>query len=217
MKQTLPAAATVVTLAIMVFTAIFHTASLVQTLRTLSNYGDRNPSNLKGSPLFHSYKLCLCLTPLLSYLSDTAGSQRELSWKSSAQIALNFTNDFFHITSDKGWTFQPTVFKPDPQSDREYILSMHQQLHCLNIIRAAYLTYHTSRPRLSTEFYAEAEMCIEQIRQHLMCTTDVTLEPTELVMSASGEDMVPGSRGAGVVHRCRDWKGLESALDSMVV
>ena len=111
---------------------------------------------------------------------------------------------------------QPTVFKLHPQSDREYILSMHQQLHCLNNIRIAYLSYHTDRPRMSTEFYTEAEMCIEQIRQHLMCTTDMTLEPTVLVMSASGEGAVPGSRGAGVVHRCRDWKGLETALEMVV-
>ncbi|KJA19836.1 hypothetical protein HYPSUDRAFT_43952 [Hypholoma sublateritium FD-334 SS-4] len=175
----------------MVFTAVFHTVSLVQSQRTLSKYGDQS-------------------------LTDSAESPRELAWKSSAQVALNFSNDFLHITSDEGWTLQPTVFKLHPQSDREYILSMHQQLHCLNNIRIAYLSYHTSRPRLSAEFYAEAEMCIEQIRQHLMCTTDVTLEPTELVMSASGEDMVPGSRGAGVVHRCRDWKGLESALEMVV-
>ena len=54
MKQDLPTAATVVTLAILVFTTVFHTVTLVRTLRTLSNHNNGSPS-LQGSFLSPVY------------------------------------------------------------------------------------------------------------------------------------------------------------------
>lgn len=92
---------------------------------------------------------------------------------------------------------------------------MHQQLHCLNTLRIAYLSYHTARPKLSESFYEEAEMCIEQIRQHLMCNSDLTLEPTVLTRDAARGTVVPGSPGTNVIHRCRDWSELELAVDRL--
>ncbi len=67
MKQDLPTAATVVTLAILVFTTVFHIVTLVRTLRTLSNYGDQS-SSLQGSFLFQPYipEVCIDSSPKIS-------------------------------------------------------------------------------------------------------------------------------------------------------
>jgi len=94
------------------------------------------------------------------------------------------------------------------------MLSMHHQLHCLNIIRIAYLGLHATTPSTMPPVdYADVDMCLEQLRQHVMCNADLTLEPTVLVRIKGM--LFPGSHGTGVEHRCWDWEKLSGEVETM--
>ena len=95
------------------------------------------------------------------------------------------------------------------------MLSMHHQLHCLNIIRIAYLGLHTTPSTMPPVDYADVDICLEQLRQHIMCNSDLTLEPTTLVRMEDNGVIVPGTNGVGVEHRCLNWEKLSAEIDSM--
>jgi hypothetical protein len=130
------------------------------------------------------------------------------------QIKMNFTNDGFHITSDDAWLslHRNKTFHLNSESHQEYVVSMHQQLYCLDTFRIAYLSLRkpTDRPLLTPALYDEAELCLDQMRQNVMCHADLTLEPTVPVQTKNG--IIPGSPGVGVFHRCRNWQNLESSV-----
>ena len=62
--------------------------------------------------------------------------------------------------------------------------------------------------------YAEVDMCLEQLRQHIMCNCDLTLEPTVLVRMKDNI-IAPGSNGIGVEHRCLNWEKLSTEIGAM--
>lgn len=142
-----------------------------------------------------------------------------LSWKKASDFAYVFNNAVFHITSDEEWASLSRVETLDIQDNHQdhptieelYIVSMQQQLHCLNLVRVAHLSYHQSKPKLDPSFYHEADLCIEQLRQHIMCNSDITLDPTEYFVHTNGE-IEPQTNGTVALHRCRNWKELESAI-----
>ncbi|KDR77493.1 hypothetical protein GALMADRAFT_209837 [Galerina marginata CBS 339.88] len=159
---------------------------------------------------------CLFRTLLALEKHDTSKSNgfpgQEFPWSTSGQVALNFSNDFSPITSENEWaSFKPKVFQLTSHSDQAYMISMHQQLYCLDAIRVAYLSYHLPRPKLASALYDDAEICLEQLRQQIMCTADLTLEPTMFVKGPNGTS-VPGTSGLGVLHRCKNWKELEATV-----
>ena len=63
--------------------------------------------------------------------------------------------------------------------------------------------------------YAEVDICLEQLRQHIMCNSDLTLEPTNLVRMEGNGVIAPGSNGIGVEHRCLNWEKLSAEIDAM--
>jgi len=144
-------------------------------------------------------------------------AHKEYIWESS-QVVLPFSNDQYHITSDSDWaSLFPTDGGriPSPSNpDKEVMLSMHHQLHCLNIIRIAYLGLHTAPSTMPPVDYADADMCLEQLRQQIMCNSDLTLEPTVLVRMANGK-IAPGSTGIGIEHRCMNWEQLSVEIDTI--
>lgn len=60
---------------------------------------------------------------------------------------------------------------------------------------------------------ADVDMCLEQLRQHIMCNCDLTLEPTVLTRDESDGVIAPGSSGIGVEHRCLDWERLSGEVE----
>ena len=106
---------------------------------------------------------------------------------------------------------------PSPSNpDEEVMLSVHHQLHCLNIIRIAYLGLHTTPSSMPPVDYADVDMCLEQLRQHIMCNCDLTLEPTFLVRMKDTGGIAPASNGIGVEHRCLNWKKLSAEIDATI-
>ena len=144
-------------------------------------------------------------------------AHKEYIWESS-QISHIFSNDRYHVTSDSDWaSLFPTNNGriPSPiNPDEEVMLSMHHQLLCLNNIRIAYLGLHTTPSTMPPVDYADVDMCLEQLRQHIMCNCDLTLDPTLLFRMKDGV-IAPGSTGVGVEHRCLNWEKLSAEIDAM--
>lgn len=176
----------------LIATSILYMVSLPHTLRTLRTHFENTRANSRA--------------------------HKEYLWESS-QISHPFSNDQYHITSDSDWALLfPTNDGriPSPTNpDEEVMLSMHHQLHCLNIIRIAYLSLHTTPSTMPPVDYADADMCLEQLRQHIMCNCDLTLEPTVLVRMKGTGVIAPGSSGIGVEHRCLNWEKLSAEIDAM--
>ena len=154
---------------------------------------------------------------ILTVLAKDSRAHKEYIWESS-QVSHPFSNDRYHITSDSDWaSLFPTNNGriPSPiNPDEEVMLSMHHQLHCLNIIRIAYLALHTTPSTMPPVDNADVDMCLEQLRQHIMCNCDLTLEPTHLVRMKNGV-IAPGSNGVGVEHRCLNWEKLSAEIDAL--
>jgi hypothetical protein len=182
------------TVLFLIATSVLYMVSLPHSLRTLRDHFENARANSRA--------------------------HKEYLWESS-QISHAFSNDQYHITSDSDWALLfPTNDGriPSPiNPDEEVMLSMHHQLHCLNIIRIAYLALHTTPSTMPPVDYADVDMCLEQLRQHIMCNCDLTLEPTVLVRMKGTGVIAPGSNGIGVEHRCLNWEKLSAEIDTMPV
>lgn len=83
-----------------------------------------------------------------------------------------------------------------------YALSMYHQIHCLNGFRRMFnrnrTTPYTEHDELHTLH------CLSYLRQLVLCSADVTLEPAFSVIDKRGKKS-KGVYGVGVTHECRDW------------
>ncbi|KIJ30117.1 hypothetical protein M422DRAFT_268370 [Sphaerobolus stellatus SS14] len=131
------------------------------------------------------------------------------------EVALSFQNDVSPITSDEDWAalFPPNQGKVrlDAFPRQEFIIGMYQQLHCLDIVRVAFLQLHATPSQTKVANFTESDHCIEQLFQTILCHADVTLEPAMLVDDGGGE-LVPATGGIGVDHRCRDWSEIRNQV-----
>lgn len=87
---------------------------------------------------------------------------------------------------------------------RTFLVSMVHQLHCLDVLRVAFVTNRTGAAH-------HVEHCLRYLRQTVLCHADTTLEPDEPgVRDGRWEH---AASGVGAVHRCRDWTVLRRWLD----
>ncbi|KAJ6559926.1 hypothetical protein B0H19DRAFT_945162 [Mycena capillaripes] len=109
----------------------------------------------------------------------------------------------YNITDDAEWA---TLLPPHSGRVRlgmpheEFNVGLFSDLACLENIRRAFLLLREG----AHEPFAEAEACLGQMRQAIMCNSDLTLEPAYLV--CEGEDKcAPAATGDHIAHRCRNW------------
>jgi hypothetical protein len=75
-------------------------------------------------------------------------------------------------------------------------VSMWNQIHCLNYIRAALVN--------GGDLSNQTINCFHYLRQGILCAADTTLESSDTGMKlADGDEIVTGVR---TVHTCRDWR-----------
>ncbi|KAJ3776388.1 hypothetical protein FB446DRAFT_307696 [Lentinula raphanica] len=138
-------------------------------------------------------------------------------------VVLNFLfAQHYDITNDIEWaTLIPDrgthVHLPLPlhHPSQEFEVALYHDLHCLDVIRSVFVSMRDG----SRAHSPEAEQCLRTIRQAILCTADVTLEPAELVCYDDDEsdggyeeeekewctNVGPEASGNNVDHRCRDW------------
>ena len=108
----------------------------------------------------------------------------------------------------------------NPESDAEYVslypgdnlgfvhlgpnkrffgLSMFHQIHCLDSLRKAILGLTHDHRDMEAGELGHTHHCLNYLRQTILCSADVTLEPE----TPEGSQDV--GEGLAVTHVCRDW------------
>ncbi|KAJ7302446.1 hypothetical protein DFH08DRAFT_945649 [Mycena albidolilacea] len=111
----------------------------------------------------------------------------------------------YNITNDAEWA---TLIPPNQgrvrlgAEEEEFDVAMYTDLQCLDTIRAAYVRMRDGSRVPSPA----AEACLGHVRQTILCTADITLEPA-WVTCKDGECPVSSAVATGefVDHKCRDW------------
>ncbi|KAI0938678.1 hypothetical protein AcV5_000302 [Taiwanofungus camphoratus] len=106
---------------------------------------------------------------------------------------------------------------------RPFALSMYHQLHCLDAIRVAMTEARSAthsggnRPAnpnhsAGEDAFEHANHCFNYLRQMLLCTSDLTLESSEVLKRPDGV-LDSGASGLGMTHKCKDWTQVRSILE----
>ncbi|KZT01791.1 uncharacterized protein LAESUDRAFT_686230 [Laetiporus sulphureus 93-53] len=89
----------------------------------------------------------------------------------------------------------------EPTDDDYYAVSMYHQMHCLNSFRRMFNGRNDSR---ADHDGAHALHCLTYLRQMVLCSADITLEPAFATQNVDGRK-TQAAYGTGVTHVCRDW------------
>ncbi|KAL7277247.1 hypothetical protein ACG7TL_009100 [Trametes sanguinea] len=101
-------------------------------------------------------------------------------------------------------THAPATAQSSSPDGRTFLISMVHQLHCLDVLRVAFVANRTGAAQ-------HAAHCLRYLRQAVLCHADATLEPDEPgVRDGRWEH---AASGVGAVHRCRDWTALRRYMD----
>lgn len=97
-------------------------------------------------------------------------------------------------TSDAEWLSLATpgfgYVRLGPE-DRTFVVTMFHELHCLRMLNLAFTPNITSLPH--------ATHCLNYLRQSILCSPDLALEPGDFEESDFEVDRTHG------VHECKDW------------
>ncbi|KAL1949060.1 hypothetical protein VTO73DRAFT_10866 [Trametes versicolor] len=145
-----------------------------------------------------------------SYVGDDFPAQLPLNLPPAA-LVLSSDATHFSLFADDDWgTLFPlsdgftTLRSSANAPGRTFLVSMVHQLHCLDVLRVAFVTNRTGAAH-------HVEHCLRYLRQTVLCHADTTLEPDEPgVRDGRWEH---AASGVGAVHRCRDWTVLRRWLD----
>ncbi|PIG83870.1 hypothetical protein AARAC_001829 [Aspergillus arachidicola] len=99
-----------------------------------------------------------------------------------------------------------------PGTNNTFMVSVYHQLHCLKIIHLALLPIISPQERLGPGTqddhgfeHNHLEHCLDYLRQSVMCSGDVTLEPPDEMPKKNQSPL----QGWGVTHACRSWEQIE--------
>ncbi|KAJ7457394.1 hypothetical protein FB451DRAFT_1047399, partial [Mycena latifolia] len=95
---------------------------------------------------------------------------------------------------------------------QEFDIAIYSDIECLDTIRNAFITMRDGSGAPSKA----AEECLGQIRQAILCTADLTLEPAVVVCEDASQmtecDNI--SSGEHVRHLCRDWVQVRKFVET---
>ncbi|KAI0828644.1 hypothetical protein BC628DRAFT_1409196 [Trametes gibbosa] len=147
-----------------------------------------------------------------TYVGDDFPAQLPLKLPPAA-LVLSSSSAHFGLTADDDWgTLFPlsdgfaTLRAPSPSQSppRTFLISMVHELHCLDVLRVAFVANRTGAA-------AHVAHCLRYLRQTVLCRADTTLEPDE--PGLRGGRWEHAASGVGAVHRCRDWTVLRRWMD----
>ncbi|KAF9461368.1 hypothetical protein BDZ94DRAFT_1263860 [Collybia nuda] len=125
---------------------------------------------------------------------------------SVSAVTLKFLfGKHYDITKDEEWA----TLVPENHgrvrlgsAQQEFDVALYSDLQCLDTIRIAFVKMRDG----SSVRSPEAERCLGIIRQAILCTADITLEPATLVCQDSEVECTRAeATGDNVDHRCRNW------------
>ncbi|KZT24219.1 hypothetical protein NEOLEDRAFT_1135377 [Neolentinus lepideus HHB14362 ss-1] len=124
------------------------------------------------------------------------------------EVGLELTNGrpHFDLYDDAQWgtLFPSDGFTPlGPHKNTTFLVSMVHQMHCLDIMRVAFVRNRTG----AAEHF---QHCLRYLQQVIRCYADTTLEEDHPgYLDGKWEH---GGSGVGSIHRCRDWTKVRKYL-----
>ncbi|KAJ7110770.1 hypothetical protein C8R43DRAFT_1139219 [Mycena crocata] len=172
-----------------------------------------------GLLLFVSAALNVATIFRLRHTSSTYASLDQQPLASELPISVGAaTLEFvfgkhYNIENDTEWA---TLIPPHSgrvklgEMQQEFDVAVYTDLQCLDTIRATYIKVRAGENERSEA----AEACLGQIRQAILCTADITLEPTHLICK-DGVCPLSGAVATGnhVDHKCRDWTQVRKFVE----
>ncbi|KAH9852241.1 hypothetical protein C2E23DRAFT_731274 [Lenzites betulinus] len=149
-----------------------------------------------------------------TYIGDDFPAQLPLNLPPAA-LALSSSDARFGLDADEDWgtlfplsdgftTLRGPSSSPSNYPGRTFLISMVHELHCLDVLRVAFVANRTGAA-------VHTAHCLRYLRQTVLCRADTTLEPDE--PGLRGGRWEHAASGVGAVHRCRDWTVLRRWMD----
>ncbi|ORY65118.1 uncharacterized protein BCR38DRAFT_340790 [Pseudomassariella vexata] len=139
-----------------------------------------------------------------------------VKWEAdSTFVPSNMSEWFSNETLAKWNTIMPAGTHPAPSNETFFTTSVTHQLHCLFIMGRIYSGVVTNMTEiLPVDYHTHMMHCIDYMRQAVMCSADVALEPHELTDS---DDNGPGDGGWNGHHVCKDYNQVIPYLEQQIV
>ncbi|TFK53926.1 hypothetical protein OE88DRAFT_1723746 [Heliocybe sulcata] len=144
-------------------------------------------------------------SPEYSYIGHDHPDQLPLDLP-EVGLVLTTGEPHFDLRNDTEWgtLFPSDGFTPlGPHKNTTFLISMIHQLHCLDVMRVAFVRNRTG----AAEHF---QHCLRYLQQAVRCYADTTLE--EDSPAYLDGKWVHGGSGVGSVHRCRDWTKVRKYL-----
>ncbi|KAL2814808.1 hypothetical protein BJX63DRAFT_391661 [Aspergillus granulosus] len=104
-------------------------------------------------------------------------------------------------------------------TEEGYLVSMYHQLHCIAVLKRTVSVMENPNntllyfPTTGQKIFGGMDLehsnhCVEYLRQAVMCSGDLTLEPAEIIDGQVSHSV----SGWGVEHQCRDWDYIYNAV-----
>ncbi|RBQ92155.1 hypothetical protein VDGD_08198 [Verticillium dahliae] len=137
-----------------------------------------------------------------------------IKWESDPSFVPNNTAEFFEQQTVDKWQSLLPVNAHRGDGETFSTTSMTHQLHCLFMMGRVYAGVTESRTaELPADYHAHFLHCIDYIRQGIMCSGDVALEPHT---PEDADDLGAKDGGWNGLHVCKDYGQVLEYLDEQI-
>ncbi|KAG7112186.1 Oxidase ustYa like protein [Verticillium longisporum] len=137
-----------------------------------------------------------------------------IKWESDPSFVPNNTAEFFEQQTVDKWQSLLPVNAHRGDSETFSTTSMTHQLHCLFMMGRVYAGVTERRTaELPADYHAHFLHCIDYIRQGIMCSGDVALEPHT---PEDADDLGAKDGGWNGLHVCKDYGQVLEYLDEQI-
>ncbi|KAG7111656.1 Oxidase ustYa like protein [Verticillium longisporum] len=144
----------------------------------------------------------------------TTVATKVIKWESDPSFVPNNTAEFFEQQTVDKWQSLLPVNAHRGDGETFSTTSMTHQLHCLFMMGRVYAGVTESRTaELPADYHAHFLHCIDYIRQGIMCSGDVALEPHT---AEDADDLGAKDGGWNGLHVCKDYGQVLEYLDEQI-
>ncbi|KAG7135556.1 Oxidase ustYa like protein [Verticillium longisporum] len=137
-----------------------------------------------------------------------------IKWESDPSFVPNNTAEFFEQQTVDKWQSLLPVNAHRGDGETFSTTSMTHQLHCLFMMGRVYAGVTERRTaELPADYHAHFLHCIDYIRQGIMCSGDVALEPHT---PEDADDLGAKDGGWNGLHVCKDYGQVLEYLDEQI-
>jgi len=138
------------------------------------------------------------------------GSRSDRAWDGILPLGAGY----IRIPSPRRFDMPSSLpIEDDPENAEVYAVSVAHQLHCLAMLRNAFIHYQSGSAEAFT-MQKHVPHCLDYLRQALLCAGDTTIEPGEVLCVDGNDDCSPTFTGEASQHYCRDWGVIHDHMEA---